>query len=340
MPKGTIYSLRKCELGRESTKGTAVAGSQIILGRAEIQPEFELGRTEDTPIGIMVANVDSTPVIKKAVNARVIMPHATYEQIDWMFGLSIDQPVTTGAGPYVHTFDPGIAAIWNPHSATLRGRWTDGVTPEDLRCQYFTGSRLRLSLDESGILQAELEGFARDMVDEALTGAALPATLTKILGAHCKVHFNDTLAAADTDTPANPVPLQMKSLNLDVDVGQFPEWNMEQSLLFGEAKERVKNFALGMTLRYDATAASENAAAERVHALATDLRFVTLMFTGPGNLKLRVVLAGKHEKGEIGPPTAQSDGLDTVDYNIVGHHDATGAKLIKVVLTNDDTTAM
>jgi len=341
MPKGTIYKMRKCELGREATKGTAVAGSQQMAAILELEPDEVISRDDETPLGVLVKNAGPRAIVKKSTNVTLRAPRAMYEQLDWFLGLCLDRPTTAGASPFTHTFDPGVALIADPHSATVRGRWTDGVTARDLRVAYFTGQRLRLRGEESGLLQAELVGFGRAMVAEAISAAAIPATLTPMKIAEAKVFFNDTLALADLDAPAaGVVPLQMKSFDLEVNMGHFPEWNMEGSLDFGEAKEGEKDFSLGMQLRHDATAAAENAAAEDAHAQAMDLRFVTISFTGPGNLKFRIVVAGTHEKARVGPPRAQADGLDLVDYSIVPHHDTTGQKMVKAVITNDDSISM
>jgi hypothetical protein len=117
---------------------------------------------------------------------------------------------------------------------------------------------------------------------------------------------------------------------------------MEGSLLFSEPKQREKSFDLGMVTRYEANAANAGVAAERVKAATVPQpkRFVTFAFTGPGNMKLRLVLAGMHEKGEIPPPKADADGLDTIDWKLMEHYDLTGAELVKAVLTNDDSSAL
>jgi len=346
MPIGTIKTLRKVSVGIESVKGTAVAGTEQLFASAEIEPDYELKRSE-TSLGVMVRNSGPTALAKKAVGVRLRSdPNVgvTYEQLAWWLALTLSTPVTTGAGPYVHTFDPGAAGPWNQRAATIRGRWTDGANHEDLRCEYFTGSKLRLRGDMNGALQAELDGFARQMVDEAISGAALPATLTPIMIGECSVFINDSFTLADVHTPAAGqfVGGTMKSFDLDLDVGQFPDWGVQGSLLFAEAKEREKSFTNRFTTLYESNAANVGVAAERVKAATVPqpMRFVTYSFTGPGNMKLRLIVAGKHEDGEIGPPRADADGLDRVDWSILDHYDPTGTKLVKAVITNDDATAL
>jgi len=348
MPTGSMKTLRKVEVGKETTKGTAGGATELLYAQAEIDPDgYEVARGESS-IGTMVKNAGPVALVKKGVSGRLRTdPNvgATYQQLAWWLALALDQPTSVAGPPPVHTFDPGTAAPWNPHSATGRFRWTDGVTNEDLRCQYLTGSRLRLRGERSGALQAELEFFAREQVDEAISAAALPAILTPILLGEAKVYINDTFALADIHVPAaGLLANQFKSFDLDIDVGQFPDWTIDGALTFSEAKEREKSFTLGMTLLYEPNSAVAGVAAERVKAASTTqpkpMRFVTIAFTGPGNMKLRLVVAGHHERGEIGPPKADIDGLDSVEVPIVGHHDPTGAVLVKAVITNDDAAAL
>jgi hypothetical protein len=344
MPTGTIKSLRKVEIGVEATPGTAVAATEQLFMIGEFDPDYPVARGE-TPIGVMVRNAGPTALTHKLVPLTLRSdPNvgATYEQLAWLLALAMKVAATTGAGPYVHTFAPGVS-VWTPKTATVRGRWSDGTNNEDLRFEYFTGSKLHFKGDENGALQVELEGFARQMTDEAISGAALPATLTPILLSQAMVYINDSFALADVHAPvAGRLAKQMKSWSLDVDIGQYPEWNMEGSLLFAQAEQREKSWDLSMTTRYESNAANAGVAAERVKAATVPqpFRFVTIAFTGPGNMKLRLVLAGKHEKGEIGPPKAEADGRDTIDWKLMEHYDPTGVKLVKAVLTNDDSAAL
>lgn len=344
MPTGTIKSLRKVEIGKETTPGTAVAGSEQLQMMGEIEPDYPVVRNE-SPLGVMVRNAGPTALAKKLVNAVLRSdPNtgATYEQLAWLLALLFGLPSTSGAGPYVHTWTPGVS-VWTPIAATLRGLWSDGTNNNALRCEYFTGSKLTLKGEENGGLQAELAGFARQMVNEAISGAAVPATLTPIRLSEALVYISDTFADADVHAPAaGRLAKQMKSWNVDLNNGQFPEWNMDGSLLFAEPKQGDKSFDLGLTTRYEANASNPGVAAERVKAATVPQpkRFTTIAFTGPGNMKLRLVLAGMHVPGEIGPPRAESDGVDTIDWSMQEHHDSVGGQMVKAVLTNDDSAAL
>lgn len=339
MPSGSILALREVQIGKETTKGTAVPATKQLLASAEVTAQYELFRNQH-PIGVLVQNAGPTALLKKDVDVRLTADGVTFEQLAWWLALTLAQPVTTGAGPFVHTFDPGVVALWNPHSSTLEGRWTDGTTPEDVEIEYFTGRRLKLRGQQNGQLLAEVDGFGRQITDVALTSLALPGTLTPITTAMMKYYINDTLAAADALAPASGlVSPDVMGFDLDIDVGQFPWHGIAGATFFAEAKERAKGLTLNVQSVYNPDPATEGGAAERAHAQSEDLRFVTLAWTGPGNLSFYIVVAVKHEMGEF-LTIGEQDGLDVVDMRFVDHYDATGAKLVNAVLINEDAAAL
>ena len=340
MPTGGVKALRKVQIGVEATKGTAVPATHILLADCDVDLSgYELYRNTH-PAGVLTEHLGPTALLKKDVDLKLSAEAISYQQLAWWLSLSLDQPATTGAGPYVHTFDPGVAALWNPHSATVELHYEDGTNDEDVEFEYVTAKTLRISGTQNGAVTAEIDCFARKVTDAAVTSLTIPTTLNPILVAQAKYYINDTWALAFVAAPAaGIVSNQIISFNLEVDVGQFPWHGVEGATTFAEAKERQKNARLTVRSLYNPDAATEGAAAERVHAAAGDLRFPTISFTGPGNMKLHIAMSGKHENGEF-LVQGDEDGLDVTEMTFVGHYDPTGAKLIAAVLTNDTVTAL
>lgn len=335
MVTGSLKALRKVQLGKEATKGTAVPATEILLADADLTLGYELYRNPH-PFGVLVEHAGPTALLKKDVDVRLRADGVTFEQLPWFLSLCLDQPATTGVGPYEHLWNPGTAALWDPHSATLEARYDDGAAQEDIEVEYLTGRTLRISGDQNGQLQVEVDAFGRQVTDAAITSLSLPATLTPITVAMGKIYINNTFALADLLAPAaGIISNQIISFNLEIDVGQFPWHGIEGNTFFAEAKERAKNLRFSLRALVNPDAASEGSAAERVHAAAEDLRFMTLAFTGPGNLDCHIVFTAKHEMGDFLTITEQ-DGMDVIEMTMVGHYDPTGAVLVKVELNNDD----
>lgn len=335
MPTGGVRHLRTVQIGVESTKGTAVPATEMLLADAEANLSYDLFRNEH-PFGQLVEHGGPTALLKKDVDIPLRVNGASFEQLPWWLSLAVDQPATAGVGPYVHTWDPGTAALWNPHSATLEAHYSDGSNDEDVEFEYFTGRSLRLSIEQNGQLEATLDGFARQVTDAAITSLSLPTTLTPIRAADGKIYMNDTWAAADAQAPSGGIiSNQIISAQLEIMNGQSPFHGIEGQTYFSEAKEREKNIRLTLRCLYNPATGAEGAAAERAHAQAQDLRFVTLAFTGAGNLQFYIAVAGKHEMGDF-LSIGEQDGMDVVEMTIVGHYDPTGASLVKAVVQNDD----
>lgn len=339
MPTGSVKALRRVQIGVEATKGTAVPATHILL--ADCDPDlsgYELYRNTH-PVGVLLENVGPTALLKKDVDLKLMAEAVSYEQLAWFLALSLAQPATAGIDPYVHTFDPGVA-LWNPHSATVELHYEDGTNSEDVEFEYVTAKTLRLSGSQNGTLTAEIDCFARQVTDAAVTALTIPTVLNPITIAQAKFYINDTFALANVAAPAaGIVSNQIISFSLEVDVGQSPFHGLSGAATFGEAKERQKNARLTVRSLYNPDTATEGAAAERVHAAAQDLRFPTVSFAGPGDLLFHFAMSGKHENGEF-LVQGEEDGLDVTEMTFVGHYDPTGAKLIAAVLTNNTVTAL
>jgi hypothetical protein len=331
----TIKPLRLIQLGKEVTKGTPVAATKRMLAEGEITADYPIFRNEH-PFGVMIQSAGVSAALKKEVQARIRSVGVSYEGLPVLLSLGIDQPVTAGAGPFTHTFDPGTAAAWNPHACTMEAQYSDGTNNEAIEVEYVSAQRIRLRGEARGALECEAEVVGRQVTDAAVTSLTLP-TNTPIVNAVCKAYLNSTFALADLDVPAAGQVTDWLSFDLEINCGQEPLHTLDGLPYFRSLEETLKDFTLKLTAILDPTATAGGTGAERTLAAAFTMRFVTLSWTGPGNNKFRIVLAGKHEMGDF-ITVGEQDGYDVCEMTIVGHYDATGAKLIKAVATNDVAT--
>ena len=333
--RGTVYSLRKVQIGKESTSGTAVPATELLVAKADVTLDYPLFRNQ-APFGVMAANAGPTKLLQKNVDLTIEFDGLTYEQAGWVLGM-IDEATTSGVGPYTHDYAPGTSALWAPGSHTIEAQYTDGAIAEDVEFEYAMARRISFSIEQGGQLQCTLDMFARQATDAAITSLALPTDLNPIVASQGIFYILDTYAAADLTPPASGAldGGVILSAELDIDLGMAPFHGVSGSLTFAEHKETAKNFELTMTVLYD-TAASDSALAERAKAQSEALRFVTLQFILDSNRSMRLTLAGKHEQGDFLGMTEQ-DGLDVVSMKIVGQYDPTGAQLVTAELLNNRT---
>ena len=350
MAQGAVFRLRKVQVGKETTKGTSVPATELLLAEADVTANFPLYRNVH-PAGIMAEHFGPTKLLAKDVAIALRMNGVSYEQITWMLNAAIQVPVTAGAAPYQHVY--GASAVLpsavtgplTPDALTLEGRWTDGTDHEDIEIPYCMVEELTLSGQQNGELQLAATMFGRDYVDAAVTSLTLPTDLEPIVIADGTVYINETFAAA-APTPAAGTWVapsggswagKIISFNLTVPTGLSAFHGVRGSPLFDRHMETMKTFRLTLTALQNA-AAADSPTAERVKAAAGTLRFVTLNFVGSGNRKFRFAGACKHEQGEFAS-IGEQDGLDVVEMSFVAHYDPTSAGILQFAVASDQATA-
>src|SRR3972149_3726311 len=109
MATGAIRGLRKVQVGKEATKGTSVAATELLLAEAEVRANFPLYRNAH-PFGIMAEFGGPTKVLSKDVDVRLSMNGVSYEQLTWLLNAALDVPIDGGTGPYHHVYATAITA--------------------------------------------------------------------------------------------------------------------------------------------------------------------------------------------------------------------------------------
>jgi len=340
MATGGVYGLRKVQLGKETTKGTAVAATEILLCTAEVNANYDIYQNV-APFGIMAENAGPAKVVSKAVDVMLNLDGITYEQLAWLLSMALRPVVTAGAGPYTHTYDPSMAALAVPDSMTLELRHTDGTDNEDLRIEYLMARKLSFTINEKQQLQCKADCFGRQVTDNAISAATLPANLEHIVCAEGNVYLNDSWAAADAGPPGGGSwSGKLVKANVEITTGLEPFWGVSGNPYFTRHKETgKKGFKASITAVLDGAAAGATTQAERTKAAAVAQRFMTLYFAGTSARKLQLTLAGRHEKGEFAK-IGEQEGQDIMEMSIVGWYDATAAKLWKAIVTNNDAAAL
>jgi len=355
MAVGSIRGLRKVQLGKEATKGTSVAATELMLAEASVTANFPLYRNAH-PFGITAEFGGPTKILSKDVDIALTMNGVSYEQLTWILNAALDVPIDGGAAPYHHVYataiDVGaaldVAAVTTPDALTLEALWSDGTDLEQIEIPYCMVRSFTLSGDQNGPLNLSANLFGRDIVDAAVTALTLPTNLEPILVPDGTFYINTTMALAAPVIAAGSwsAPAaggwsgKIISFSLEVTTGLMPFHGVGGSLLFARHVESVpKNFRLTVRALQDA-AATNSPAAERTAALAGTMRFPTLNFVGSGNKKFRFAGACKHEMGDF-LTIGEQDGLDVVEMKFVGHYDPTAGTLgiMQFAVANDETAA-
>lgn len=353
MASGGIHGLRKVQIGKEATKGTPVAATELLLASGEVRVNYPLWRNT-APFGIMVPAGGPTKLLAKDIDIGLTFDGISYEQLTWLLNIGLDVPTAISAAippPYAYAYGAAGAPLsvsgpTVPDSATIEAIWTDGTDPEEVEIEYCMARSLSFSGDQNGHLQVAADIFGRQIADAAITSLTLPTDLEPIVIADGTFYINTTFAlAAPTialGTWAAPAggswAGKILSFTLDITTGLAPFHGIRGATLFDAHKESIpKDFRLTVRALQDA-ATSNSPAAERTAAQAGTLRFVTLNFVGTGNRKFRFAGSCKHEMGDF-LTIGEQDGLDVVEMTFVSHYDPTSAGIMQFAVANDQAAA-
>ncbi len=344
-PLGTNHGLRIAQLGEEATKGTHVPAEEIMVGATfELAPQNELWRNT-APHGVMAEFAGPTALLKKGVDISAEWDGISYEQIAWILANALDAPDTTGAGPYVHEFAPPGASLWVPLSYTGEFRHDEGVGgatgQEDVDVGYIMARSITLRGEQEQQWQGSADWFGDEIAAEGSFAAlTVPTDITPLVVRDTEVFFNNTWALANTFTPAaGELVNQLISFEVNVETGLRPFHGVNNSDTLSEEKQGIPKTSVRLRMLVEPDATAEGMAAERVHAAAQDLRFITLLCTGEGNDIFRMVFSLKHEMGDF-HSLGEADGMDVVEMNLLGHYDPTGAALVLAEVSNDEVIAL
>lgn len=324
-----IKALRKIQLGRESTAGTAVAASTIWRGMGTIEDQRETVFPEED-IGIL-GGVDRTYVPKLLAAISMGSIPATFEQLPHILeaGVRTDAPAQDGAGTdYIYEYIFPTTAANTIKTYTIEGG--DNQAVEEMEYGFVTGFTLEGSAGEALMMSAEWQG--RQVATSAFTGALTLPTVEEILVSKGKLYIDDDDGTIGTTQKTST----LLSLTLNVNTGLTAVFTADGSLYFTFVKGVAPEITLDVTFEHDGTAT-----AEKANWRAQTARQIRLIFEGstvgtPGTTyskkTLIIDLAGKWESFSA---LEDQDGNDIVTGTFRARYNATAALFAAITVVNE-----
>ncbi|OGT26063.1 MAG: hypothetical protein A2Z17_06855 [Gammaproteobacteria bacterium RBG_16_66_13] len=329
---GTIF-----QIGKETTRGTAVAASnRLLLDKLDFDPSAKTHKPSPA-VGTLVRQ-GPTSITRKLAALRASGP-LSFEQILYYFYMGVEGGVTpSGAGPYIYTFDPTEIADPAPTTFTIERRLSDMLaTPgyDDVEAEYcFCRSfSIKGAEGEESVWELDADIVGRQVATSTLTPAIAVPSVEEILVYKTSLYIDDTWAALG----GTQVSGQLLDFSLTYNTGLkelfTPDGNLYFSRYTFAGGARDKGATLDLTLLVDTRMATE-----RTKAQAAATRFVRLKATGStANREVTLDMAVQHENGDIAVVDAR-EGLHIVSMHLVPIYDATGAAHFKAVVKNNLAT--
>jgi hypothetical protein len=324
-----VKALRKIQLGRETTAGTAVAATAIWRG---------IGTLEDTTVVTFpeedvgyLSGTDRAYIAKEGGTLEMEEVEATFEQLPYILEASIKAVNTgvtdTGGSGKVYTYPLPTTAANTINTYTLRAGDSEGaeVAP------FGYVSEFTLSGVGGEAVKVNATWMAKSVAPQAFTAALSLVDVEEILFSNGTVWIDTTTIG--TTTKSNT----LMGMELSVPSGWQPIMAADGSLSYTGLKNVGAEPTLQVTFEHDATSIAEKAAWKAKTRRLIRLQFKGTALTTAGTFTyktLRIDGGGRWEKFD---KIDEQDGNDVVTGTFRFRADTSGANFLTLAVVNQVT---
>ena len=323
-----VKALRSCQLGAESTAGTAVAATTIWNGPAPMLEDTSERTRPDADVGRLGgSNRLYTP---KRAAACTMEGEATFEQLIHILqaGIKKVDPVQDGAGSgYVWTFPFGNTAQNVPQTYTIEA----GDDQQFEEMEYSIVKNLSLTGKAGEAVMESAEWVGRQVATCTKTASLDLPVVEEILSGTAKIYI-DAVSGTIGSTQKSAT---LMGFEFGGDTGMLEVFTQD-ALYFTKVKNVKPELTLKLTFEHDATSVAEKAA-----AVAGTPRMIRLLFEGSAlasegtayaKKSLVIDVAGKWLNFE---KIDEEDGNDVVTGELSIEYDETADLFCTVVVVNE-----
>lgn len=326
---GGIRKLRKIQLGKETTAGTAVMATTIWRGVASM-PEDQrqvVFPTED--VGFLSGTDRSYIPVYDAVLAMADT-EATFEQLPYILEAGIMSVVTgtanTGGSGYTYTYNFPTTAQRTQKTFTIEAG--DDNAAEEMEHSYVEDFAISGAPKSAIMVSANWRG--RQLSVSSFTTTATLPTVEEILFNASKLYI-DTAGANWGTTQKSQT---MLGFNLNVRTGFIPKYTGDGNLYFSYTVQTEPEITLDVTFEHDGTATTEKAAyraqtVRKIRVLAEGSTFTTA-----GTYAKKTMIIDLVGKWQSFAAIDEIDGNDVVTGTFAGKYNATAASAGRVIIAN------
>lgn len=327
-----IKALRRIQLGKETTPGTAVAATTIWRGTGTIEDQREVKFVEED-IGLLQrSNRSYTPKLQAALAMDEV--EATFEQLPYILAAAVDGVVTgtqdgTGSG-YIYQYAFATTTANTIKTFTIEGG--DNQQAEEVEYAFVTS--FRLSGESQGAVMMQAEWIGRQATPTTFTPSLSVPNVEEILFGKAKLYIDDP-----GDIGTTEVSQTMLGFELSVeDTGLKPVWTADGNLYFSFHKQLPAEATLEVTFEHNSSAVAEIAKwrTEEPRAMRLLIEGSDLQTAGTYSKKtLQIDCWGKWEKFS---QIDERDGNDIVTGTLRLLYDPTDAKFCEITVVNELTS--
>lgn len=328
-----IVPFRKLQIGMESTKGTLVAATRVLVGQHRFAENINFYRSP-YPRGVR-ATVGGAGVITRKGVTLDIQTELTAEEILWFLLTGIRGAVSgaDSSGDVTWTFTPQLTSVVTLDAATLEFLLGDGTTNHMAsECGYAMTESFKIdwsadSPNDPVKLSAKM--FARARQTTTPTGSLTPYSTREPLVPALSKHYLDTSWSGLGGTQMTGL---CRSGSIEVMTGVSPDYTGDGRSDKDLTEHNVGSLSAKQTMVWEFDA---NGASRFANYRANDIVYIRNQFNGS-----TVVAAARKFQIDgawrfVDTPTFQENGEQILmSANLEAVYDDTGTKILEFVALN------
>lgn len=324
-----ITLLTRCQIGKETTAGTAVASTNIMRFESGfLDDQREVQHVPENIGYLSKVNRTNTPKFLGYYSMKGI---ATFEQFPYFLESSIKTatPVQDGSGSgYIYTYTGETTAANTIATYTLEG----GDNQQAYEMEYAFAKTWTLSGAGGAGLDLSGDWYGRQVQKTTFTGSLSLPSVDEINFGEGKLYI-DTVGGTMGTTQVTNTWLDF---SLKYDSGVKEQFTGSGEKYFSHVEHAGPEITLDITLEHDTNSVS------LFDALQAETPYqIRMLFEGPALTTagtsytyktLKIDLVGKVEKW--GTPTSK-DGVNAIPITFRAAYDGTCAKFFEMVVVNE-----
>lgn len=326
-------ALRKIQLGKETTAGTAVAATTIWRGAGNMLEDQRVVEEIEEMVGVF-DGYDRTAITQLMAGLELAETPLTYEQFPYLMALAFGGPVTgtadgAGTGKIYATTIPtssGVTAV--PY--TIQG----GDDAEAERMEYSLATKVTVKGAGGETVKMSATLLGRQVAQNAFTGSLSVPAIEDALTSKGKVYIDAIGGSFGGTQVAN----QILAFELNFEAMWVPKFTMDGNLYFSLVVFANKKVTGKLTFEHDtAVLGAAGAKLDFRNQTAKKLRIDLIGATlgTPGTYSTKKVLFDLPIKYTKAGVIDDKDGNDIVDMEFRSRYNSTAGMAGSVTVVNE-----
>lgn len=327
-----IKALRKIQLGREATAGTAVAASTVWRGMGALKDDLTQVFVEED-VGLL-APTDRSYISALGGSISLASTPATFEQLPHILemGVGTATPTQDGAGSdYLYTYTSPTTTLPTLKHYTIEAG--DNNAAEEMEYCFVPNFTLEGTAGEAVMMSADVMG--RQVAASTFTGALSLPAVEEVLTNKGKFYID----AIGGTIGSTQITQTLKAFSLAWNTGLQAVMTADGNLYFTFVKATRSEITMDITFEYNANATTEIAKWRAGTSSLIRLQFEGSTVATPGttysNKTLNIDLTGKWDNFQA---ISDTDGNDIVIATFKAAYNATPASYAEILVVNELST--